>query len=125
MTRRRVLVVENDDAIRTLLTLVLEIEEYDVRGAGNGAEALAVEPEWRPDVILLDLMMPVVDGREFLARRRAVEHLASAPVILVTAHNETVPADVRLVVRAVVPKPHDVQKLLGIVEQALSERAAV
>jgi CheY-like chemotaxis protein len=118
---RHILVVENDLAIQNMLAILLEAENYDVRSAANGAEALDLDPTWRPDVILLDLMMPVMDGREFLARREAVAHLATAPVIILTAEPGVASLRASSGVRAVVTKPHDVQPLLDLIEQTLHE----
>src|SRR5581483_10950225 len=70
MTARRVLVVEDDRGIRDLLAAVLTDEGFDVRQAANGKEALAVLERWQPDAILLDLMMPVMDGWTFRREQR-------------------------------------------------------
>ena len=60
--QKRVLVVDDDASIRELLSSALEDDGYEVVPAVNGADALSVCERWRPDVIVLDLMMPVMDG---------------------------------------------------------------
>jgi CheY-like chemotaxis protein len=81
-----VLVVEDDDDIRATLEDVLAGDGYAVSGAANGREALALlETLARPCLILLDLMMPVMNGREFLAALRADDALAPIPVVIVSA----------------------------------------
>src|SRR5690606_2764115 len=64
---RRVLVVEDDLAIRRLAMDLLEDEGYEVRTADSGAAALEIMETWRPSLIVLDLMMPVMDGPTFHA----------------------------------------------------------
>src|SRR3954451_21099351 len=59
---KRVLVVDDDNAVRTMLLVVLEAADYDARGVADGGEALSVAAAWRPDVILLDLLMPRMSG---------------------------------------------------------------
>jgi DNA-binding response OmpR family regulator len=81
----RVLVIEDDPDIRAMMTEALECEGYDVAQAPDGAEGLRVAREQAPDLILLDLMMPVMDGRTFRANQRLDRALARIPVIVVSA----------------------------------------
>ncbi|MGH2450759.1 MAG: response regulator [Candidatus Limnocylindria bacterium] len=81
--RKRILIVEDEPALRDLLSFILQESGYEARGAANGAEALAYCREERFDLVLLDVMMPVMDGREFLrARDRSAQ---GAPVIVMSA----------------------------------------
>src|SRR5437773_2596044 len=86
---RTVLVVDDDDEVRLAVADVLESEDYQVLSAGNGLEALQMlrGPGARPDVILLDMMMPVMDGWTFRAEQQKVPELASIPVLLFTAYS--------------------------------------
>lgn len=77
-----VLVVDDDAAIRLVLRVELTAEGHEVIEAANGEEALARIDEWSPDLVLLDLMMPVLDGWEVLRRR---EGMAEPPIIVVSA----------------------------------------
>ncbi|HET9595678.1 MAG TPA: response regulator [Anaeromyxobacteraceae bacterium] len=88
--RPRVLVVEDDDDIRSVMAEALEAEGYEVAGARDGAEAQRRARECRPDLILLDLMMPGMDGWAFRAWQRADAALCDVPVVIVSA---TPPAD--------------------------------
>lgn len=82
----RVLIVDDDVNSRVLLRkLLYNMPRTDVIEAENGAEAMDMAREQRPDLILLDIMMPVMDGIEFLKRCAADEQLSKIPVIMVTA----------------------------------------
>ena len=82
-----VLVVDDDPDIRATVEQILRIEGYAVVAARNGQEALAAIESVRPAVIILDLMMPVMDGVEF--GRRLREHpAASTPVIVLSADRD-------------------------------------
>jgi CheY-like chemotaxis protein len=114
MADRTVMVVEDDALSREMVSTLLACEGYDAVGAANGAEALRTL--WRdgvqPAVILLDLAMPVMDGRQFRAAQLADPALAEIPVVLISATDAgEVPADAR------VPKPIDVDALLAAVSR--------
>ena len=115
----RVLVVDDDAYIRDVVAQLLDGEGYSVEEAANGAEALRIvtAPGRRPDLILLDLMMPVMDGWEF-ARRLHEEHpTIGIPIIVLSAAR--LPSE-RLHVpgsRAVLPKPFDLDDLLDHVKR--------
>lgn len=81
----RVLVVDDEEGIRVLCRVNLELGGFTVTEAGDGVEALAAVRAERPDVIFLDLMMPRMDGWETLAALRADDATADIPVILLTA----------------------------------------
>ena len=81
----RVLVVDDDEASREALSLHLEIIGFDVRGAADGLEAMAVAAEWHPDVILMDLWMPNMDGLETTRKIKASPIGPVTPILTVTA----------------------------------------
>lgn len=111
---RRVLVVEDDPTTRELLVELLAGEGHDVRVACDGLEGLAQAQEFRPDVILLDLLLPRMDGRDFLIAYRASAG-GSGVVILSGAMDLDVPlAD------AVIAKPFAVDDVLRAVAAAPS-----
>jgi adenylate cyclase len=84
-----VLVVEDDEDIRSLLRRALEDVQWTVAEAENGAVALQRVQEQKPDLILLDLMMPVMDGFEFVQKLREDESSRRIPIIVVTAKDLT------------------------------------
>jgi DNA-binding response OmpR family regulator len=113
----RVLVVDDDELTRTLLEEVLELGGYAVRTAASGADGLALLRAWRPDAVVLDVMMPGVDARVFRAVQFDSREVADVPVLLLSA---TRPEDLRAVaqdldVTAWLPKPFDVDGLVAAV----------
>ena len=83
------LVVDDDESIRALFRRALDDDGWTVAEAANGAEALERVRECRPNIVLLDLMMPVMDGFDFLVEFRARIDCATTPVIVVTAKDLT------------------------------------
>lgn len=81
----KVLIVDDDPIIRTLLRHALSGETYQLLEATNGRQALEVADSERPDLILLDVMMPELNGIEVLRRLKAREHTGHIPVIIITA----------------------------------------
>jgi CheY-like chemotaxis protein len=87
---RQVLLVDDDDVMRRGMRLALEQDGWQVSEAENGRVALARLAETRPDVIVLDLMMPEMDGFEFLVEMRSRAEWRDIPVLVVTAKDLTV-----------------------------------
>ena len=110
LLKRRILVVEDDADSRMMVQMLLEREGYVVATAANGLEALASARQQRPDLIVLDLMMPLMDGRAFRAAQLADPDLASVPVVLTTAAS---PSDAALTVDASFQKPLDFDAFVG------------
>ena len=82
---KRILVVEDIEFNRDLLVQLLE-DDYEVVTANDGAAGIAATDELRPDVVLMDLSLPVIDGWEATRRIKANPELKAIPVIAVTAH---------------------------------------
>lgn len=86
MTTIRILHVDDDPDIREVVELSLGMDpDFMLQSCGSGREALAVAAEWQPDLILLDVMMPVMDGPATLVQLREDVSTASVPVIFMTA----------------------------------------
>ena len=88
MGKETILVVEDEEDIRELLKYNLEKEGYQVFGAGTGEEALRAVRDRRPDLILLDLMLPGIDGLEVCRRIRGEAQTQPLPIIMLTAKGE-------------------------------------
>jgi CheY-like chemotaxis protein len=109
-----VLIVEDDADLREMMAQLLSLEGYEAMAVANGREALDYLHAGRhPDIILLDLMMPVMDGWEFRRRQRADPALADVPVVVLSALDPTRSEDVRA--NAVLKKPLDFDRLLQLV----------
>ena len=79
------LVVEDEDALAKVLRMRLEMEGFEVRTAGDGAEALDLIRQQRPDLVVCDLMMPVMDGKEFTRAVKTDATLKSIPILILSA----------------------------------------
>ena len=84
MPKPRILVIDDDAGIRESLKMTLDYEGYDVTGAATGQEGLALVERETPDLVLLDLKMPGMDGLDVLTRIHSIE--AALPVIMISAH---------------------------------------
>ena len=107
-----VLVVDDDSDIRSVMSDLLADEGYRVRTAVNGREALATLSTWQPDVILLDLMMPIMDGWTFLANQQSNQQLHRIPVIVMSASHTLGQGDEQLTAADVVAKPFEIDTVL-------------
>lgn len=117
---RRVLVVDDERAIRSVLTEALTEEGCEVRSARDGREALQILLGWRPDVILLDLMMPVMDGRTFWEAQRGLpDGLSDVPLIVLSGAREVAAHAEAMGAAAALPKPFDLDEVIEVVELAL------
>jgi len=120
--KTRVLVVEDDGMVRRLLAAILEKDGYAVAQAGNGIEALECLGSETADVIVLDLLMPVMDGLKFLHELRQVQKL-DIPVLVLTASLNPANGDEQRVLDAganrVARKPVKAPELLKLLQQLL------
>jgi CheY-like chemotaxis protein len=122
MSRRSVLIVDDDPDIREILAETLVDKGFDVATAANGLEALRIlrSMSFPPSVILLDLMMPIMDGYGFLEQRRCDPTLASIPLAIVTA-GHGVDHDRLGDGLQIIPKPFEVSRLVGVLHTLGSE----
>ncbi len=124
-TPQTILYVEDDLHVRTTATLVLEvIGKFTVRACSSGHDALAAAADFHPDLILLDVMMPELDGLETLALLRSMPHLADTPALFVTSL--TTPDDIDRYMAAgaigVIAKPLVPLRLAGQVHRLWEQR---
>ena len=113
---RRILYVEDDEDIGTVAKLALEsVGGFTVLVCPSGALALALAPEFDPDLILLDVMMPEMDGPTTLAELRKIDGFAGKPVIFMTAKvmRDEVENYKTMGAVEVIPKPFDPMRLPG------------
>ena len=125
-TRGAALLIDDDTRLGTLVAEYLAKHEIDVTVVGDGERGLAALRKHRFDVVLLDLMLPGLDGLEICRRVRAIPAVAAIPVIMLTAKGEDVDRIVGLEVGAddYLPKPFNPRELLARIRAVLRRSAA-
>ena len=109
------LVVDDQEAIRDTLQVALDDEGFTVECASNGREALDILEWWKPCVILLDLMMPVMDGWTFCAeQKRTGDH---TPIVLLSAAGRLDEHSRSLGAAAVIAKPFDIDSVISTIQR--------
>jgi CheY-like chemotaxis protein len=112
-----ILIVDDDQAIRDVVTDILEMSDYRVKTASNGAEALETIRADRPAAVLLDLMMPVMNGWEFLQRYKCEMPAVPVPVVIMSAARDASAVAGQLGAQAFLSKPFEIEAILAIVER--------
>ena len=122
--RRRILIVDDDDRLREFVRVNLEMEGYSVREAASAEEGLSALDDEPPDLILLDVMMPQVDGWEMLRRVQERHGVGSIPVVMFSGQVDDNAAGeaVERGASGFVGKPFDPQQLLERARQILGAR---
>ena len=116
-----ILIVDDDPAIRDVVSDILEMSDYCVKTACNGAEALDRIRDDRPSAVLLDLMMPVMDGWEFLREYKHGAPLAAVPVVIMSAAQDASHAVDELGAQAFLAKPFEIETILAIVGRVTTD----
>jgi DNA-binding response OmpR family regulator len=119
----RILVVDDEDSVRQLFQIMLQHEGYDVLLATNGAEALLTAHRETPDLIILDWMMPVMDGLSALRQLRSDPATSHIPILMLTARQSDSDTHAALVEGADVylTKPFEPQEVLSVISRLLPE----
>jgi CheY-like chemotaxis protein len=120
--RARVLVIDDDAQVRALAAAILESEGYEVRGATGGVEGLTLADTDPPDVVLLDLQMPGMNGYEVCRVLRQGPKTRQIPVVMVTVSDDPhLNRDAYAAgAQACVPKPFRKEGLIAVIEAALA-----
>lgn len=118
---KRILVVEDQEDNRQIIRDTLSATDYQIMEAENGEEALAAVAKQRPDLILMDIQMPIMDGYEATRRIKADPGLRSIPIIAITSY--ALSGDEQKARAAgcddYVPKPYSPRQLLAKIRQYL------
>ena len=120
MAYHPILAVDDDPAILDVVAQVLADEGYDVLTAGGGRAAVELAREHLPKLILLDLMMPEMNGWQVVAELRALPQTRSIPVLLLSARRDTELMANNLGVNSYLEKPFDLDELLARVRRLLA-----
>jgi len=119
----RVLVIDDDEAVHVVLTNMLTREGYSTRNAHDGKEGLRIAREYRPDIVILDILMPGMDGWSVLSQLKAMPGFADIPIILLTML-ENKEMGFALGAADYLTKPIDAQKLLPVLERHRTPKQA-
>jgi len=125
-TDRQVVYIEDEQEMIDLVKLILTRKGYQVTGAGGGREGLKIVRQNLPDLVLLDLMMPDMDGWDVYQQMKADELTRNIPVIVVTAKAQNIDKVLGLHIAKVddyISKPFSPQELLDSVERVLTKAA--
>ncbi|MCB0196788.1 MAG: response regulator [Anaerolineae bacterium] len=124
--KKRILCIEDEAEMIDLTRLVLEREGFEVLGAVGGSEGLDIIRREKPDLVLLDLMMPDIDGWEVYRQMKAQQESAHIPVIVVTAKAQSIDKVLGLQVAKVddyITKPFGPQELLSSINRILNNNS--
>src|SRR5439155_497311 len=117
MAGRRILIVDDEEGFRDGVADLLQMEGYTVSVAPDAVEAVRVLPEFRPEVILLDLRMPNLDGEAFMRGMNGLP--AMVPVVLISAKEDLAAIAGRAGAAGYLHKPFEAPQLLSILEKVL------
>ena len=121
----RVLVVDDEPLIRELVAEALREVGFEIQSAANGVEAFERLRGWLPHVIVLDLMMPLLDGIGFCEMLRLNPRFATIPVLVVTAAYAPQDAVQRMGASAILTKPFELDHLVEVVKKLVGSAAPV
>lgn len=120
----KIAIVEDNDALATMYEFKLKSEGYEVRRAANGAEGLKLAKDFRPDLILLDLRMPVMSGDEMLERLRSTDYGSGMRVIVLTNISKSeAPMSLRFlsVDRYIIKAHYTPKQVVDVIEELLGQ----
>ena len=122
MSSQQILVADDEPALLRRLEFVLGRKGYDIYGVSTGKAAVEYLMSNRPDLVILDVMMPGLDGYEVLSFIRSDERLAGIPVVMLTARAQLddIQKGLSLGADAYLAKPFDPEELLSVVESVIS-----
>jgi DNA-binding response OmpR family regulator len=120
MAERRVLVVEDDRLLREVIVEALDEDGYLVEAADNGKTALELVRRRPPELVILDLMMPHMDGEQFCSALRQMHGLETVPIIVVSAARAAQEIGARCGANVALRKPFDLFELTDRVSDLLS-----
>jgi two-component system response regulator VicR len=123
---KKIVCVEDDPGMIDLIKLILTRKGYDVTGAGGGREGLEIIERLKPALVLLDLMMPDIDGWEVYQQMKASDVMKNIPVIVITAKAQSIDKVLGLHIAKVddyVTKPFSPQDLLDSIERILARQS--
>jgi two-component system, OmpR family, response regulator VicR len=122
---RKVVYIEDEEDMISLVRLILERKGYEIKGATGGREGLEIINEYNPDLVLLDLMMPDIDGWDVYQQMKSDDLLRHIPVIIVTAKAQNIDKVLGLHIAKVddyISKPFSPNELVESIERVLNQK---
>lgn len=122
--KKTIVCIEDESDMIDLVRLILQRNNYEVHGALSGSEGLELVRKLKPDLVLLDLMMPEMDGWQVFQTIRAEEEIEEIPVIILTAKSQSIDKVLGLHIARVndyVTKPFGPHDLLSSIKKVLAE----
>lgn len=127
MSKKRILIVDDEPDVLMLTSLRLRKFDYEILTAINGRDAFDIIQKEKPDLVLLDLIIPIAYGTEICRRVKSDENLKHIPIILYTAHGEVMTDEKAKSFGAddYIAKPFDAEELTNKIERLLTAPAAL
>ena len=125
MAENKILIVDDDEDLHTLYGLYLKGQSFQITQALNGQQGLEMVEKEKPDLIVLDMIMPVMDGEEFLIKLRTEKKIKDIPVIIASV-NEKIPQKLFDLgnIYTTLKKPFTIETLVGKIQEALAKKVA-
>jgi sigma-B regulation protein RsbU (phosphoserine phosphatase) len=123
--KKNILLVEDEAHVRQMVARLLTKHDYEVREAVDGLDALRVLEDYRPDLIIVDVMMPILDGLTFTKALKNRRETRSIPVIFLTAKSDphSMIEGINVGAKFYVTKPFQIEDILGKVRRVLEEKS--
>jgi CheY-like chemotaxis protein len=123
----RILYVEDEKSIREVVAQMLELYGYEVACANNGKLGVEKAQSWLPDIILMDVRMPVMDGPEAIRVLRSKPNTADIPIFVLSAYTDTKTRDLCKQVGAdrFFAKPFDIEKIISAIQETMNPKKSL
>ena len=120
----RILYVEDDQNIRETISQMLRLLGYEVMGADNGKQGVEAAESWKPDIILMDLRMPVMDGPTAIRVLRSNPNTSAIPIFVLSAYRDAKTRDIcrQIGVDKFLAKPIDIEKVDAAIKEFLKRQ---
>lgn len=123
MRIKKILIIEDDEDLHLIYRLYLQGESYQILQARNGREGLEILAREKPDLIILDMIMPVMDGEDFIQKYRLEQKEFDIPIIIASVNDKVPPYLLEKgKIRTVLKKPFPVESLLKEIETILNDK---
>lgn len=116
---KKILIFDDNESIVDVLTLILEDAGYEVISATEGKEALRITRTEKPDLILLDILMSGMDGKEFKQHLKKIEGVSETPIIVISANAKTEEISKEIGAATYIYKPFEIDEVLNKISETI------